>query len=139
MRLIHDPTYCIGCRACQVACQDGGHLPAGAMRMEIREQERERNGTLSVTYRLFTCLQCSEPYCAAACLQKALWREDGIVHVHTDRCVGCGRCEKVCPSGMIHTVSTDGGIRAVKCELCTGQTGDALCVRACPMGCIGIK
>lgn len=139
MRLIHDPTYCIGCRACQVACQDGGHLPAGTMRMEIREQECGRNGALAVTYRLFTCLQCSEPHCAAACPKEALWQEDGIVHVHVNRCVGCGRCEKACPTNMIHIVKADGSVRAVKCELCTGQAQGALCARACPMDCIVIK
>jgi len=32
--------------------------------------------------------------------------EDGIAKVNQDRCLGCGRCEQVCPNGAI-TISLD--------------------------------
>lgn len=139
MRLIHDATYCIGCRACQIACQDAAHLPAGTLYMEIREQERIQNGHLSVTYRLFTCLQCQEPHCAAACPNGALRLENGIVRTHAERCTGCGCCVKACPAGMIHQAKIGGHVRAVKCELCAGHPEGAFCSRACPMGCIAVQ
>jgi NAD-dependent dihydropyrimidine dehydrogenase PreA subunit len=48
----------------------------------------------------------------------------------TDKCTGCGLCEKICPCGMIymedkHPVWTKG-----KCTQCLG------CLHRCPVGCI---
>lgn len=44
----------------------------------------------------------------------------------TDACVGCGICEKVCPSGSIHLVSGKAEYTPANCQTCLA------CVHACP-------
>lgn len=44
----------------------------------------------------------------------------------TESCVGCGICEKVCPSGSIHMVNGKAGHTPGHCQTCLA------CVHACP-------
>ena len=50
-----------------------------------------------------------------------------VAQVDPERCVGCGRCVQVCPTGAI-SLGSDGKAR-VRAELC--QTC-GLCFRECP-------
>lgn len=50
----------------------------------------------------------------------------------TDACVGCGICEKVCPSGSIRVVSGKAVHTPGNCQTCLA------CVHACPQKAIGL-
>jgi ferredoxin len=56
-----------------------------------------------------------------------------IVHIHEDKCNGCGLCVEACHEGAIEMV--DGKARLVSDEYCDGL-GD--CLPACPVGAIEI-
>lgn len=46
------------------------------------------------------------------------------------RCIGCGKCDAVCPAGDAKTTLASSALRASNCHLC-----DA-CAGACPSGCL---
>lgn len=50
----------------------------------------------------------------------------------TDNCVGCGICEKVCPSSSIHVVNGKAVHIPGQCQTCLA------CVHACPQKAIGL-
>ena len=50
----------------------------------------------------------------------------------TENCVGCGICEKVCPSGSIRVVSGKAVHTPGSCQTCLA------CVHACPQKAIGL-
>lgn len=44
------------------------------------------------------CMHCENPSCVEVCPTGASYvREDGIVSVNTDECIGCESCIKACP------------------------------------------
>jgi len=61
-------------------------------------------------------------------------KEDGIVIVHEEKCIGCRICLMVCPFGAFGM----GKNRKVKkCHYCLERTSKGLepaCVRVCPFG-----
>ena len=141
--ILADPTRCVGCRRCELACtefNDGKSQPAIA-RVKVgrnynfgtqgaREGFWRGDGEFG-NFRLVqeTCKQCPHPVpCATACPQGAIAADPatGARVVDADKCIGCGLCSGACPWSMID-VDPDTK-KATKCFLC-GQ-----CVGACPTG-----
>jgi Fe-S-cluster-containing dehydrogenase component len=63
------------------------------------------------------CMQCVAPACVAACPTGASYqREDGLVLVDPEVCVGCETCIEACPydARNIDPVT----LKAVKCTMC---------------------
>jgi len=93
-----DLRKCIGCNACTVACIAENALPPG---MVYRPVVKEEIGTYpNVTKRNLPkpCMQCDEPPCVDVCPVSATWkREDGIVVIDYNACIGCRYCMTACP------------------------------------------
>ena len=91
-----DLDRCIGCEYCVWACQAINDVPRDTMRWNVGFPERTTGGTDFFMTR--PCLHCAEAPCVKVCPVGATWiREDGIVAMDYDRCIGCRYCEVACP------------------------------------------
>jgi formate dehydrogenase iron-sulfur subunit len=150
-----DTTTCIGCKACEVACQEWNDLPVVATKQEgtyqtlpalhaqywnlIKFSERDVDGGIAWLMRKDQCMHCDEPGCLAACPAPGaiVQYANGIVDVNADRCIGCGYCETGCPFDVPKFHKTTG--KMAKCTLCVDRVEVGLepaCIKACPTGCL---
>jgi anaerobic dimethyl sulfoxide reductase subunit B len=138
-----DARFCSGCKACQAACKDKNNLPIGVLWRRVIEvsggtwqnKEEAWNNTVFAYNLSISCNHCAYPKCAGVCPTDAyVLREDGIVFLDTEKCVGCGYCAWACPYGAPQYNSEIG--RMTKCDFCLDQIEQGLppaCVAACPM------
>jgi molybdopterin-containing oxidoreductase family iron-sulfur binding subunit len=98
--MIIDLKRCVGCKACTVACKVENHTPPGVSYNVVMEEE---HGTYPHNKRVFIprpCMHCEKSSCTLVCPVKATYhREDGIVVVDYDKCIGCRYCIAACPYG----------------------------------------
>ncbi len=91
-----DLEKCIGCQYCVWTCQATNNVPEDLMRWNVGFPEQTESGTDFFMTR--PCLHCQEAPCVKVCPVGATWvREDGIVAMDYDRCIGCRYCEVACP------------------------------------------
>jgi formate dehydrogenase iron-sulfur subunit len=139
-----DTTTCIGCKACEVACQEWNDLETvptqqvGTYHL-IRFNEQEFDGGIVWLMRKDQCMHCEDPGCLAACPAPGaiVQYENGIVDVNPEQCIGCGYCETGCPFDVPRFHARTG--KMAKCTLCVDRTSVGLepaCIKACPTGCL---
>ena len=94
--MVIDLEHCIGCQYCVWACQATNDVPTEEMRWNVGFPERTESGT--DFYMTRPCLHCQDAPCVKVCPVGATWvREDGIVDMDYDRCIGCRYCQVACP------------------------------------------
>ena len=141
--LIVDHSLCWGCKTCEVACKQENRAPGGVRLIAVREDgPRQIDGRLTFSYRVDLCRHCDEPPCIEACPDEAIVkREDGIVVLHENRCVGCQTCIAACPYDAIE-FDVRGNV-ARKCNLCHHRLDAGLlpaCAdNVCPAHCIHLR
>jgi len=141
--VIADPTRCVGCRRCELACtefNDGKAQPSMARIKVARnanfgpkgvhrgQRGQGQWGDGLVVQDL--CKQCPHPVpCATACPNDAivLQPKTNARVVDSKKCIGCKICQKACPWEMMSFDSDTN--KATKCFLCNGKPK---CVEACP-------
>lgn len=98
--MVIDLRKCVGCKSCTIACAAENRLPPGVVYRPVVETEV---GTYPNVRRAFLprpCMQCDKPPCVDVCPVNATWkREDGIVVIDYDACIGCRYCVTACPYG----------------------------------------
>src|ERR1043165_2076523 len=132
-----DLRKCIGCHACTIACKAEHQIPIGVNRCWVKSVEV---GTFPAARRLFfpvLCNQCSKAPCVTICPTRALFRrDDGIVDLDGDVCIGCRACMAACPYDQLFI---DPNTRtAEKCNFCANRVENQLlpaCVSVCPTQC----
>ena len=90
---------CAGCYGCVIKCKQEHFLPPDVMwgRLLMSEAEGQYPSVKKNTYPVL-CNHCKEPVCVEVCPTGAtLQREDGIVEVDSDKCMGCRYCLISCP------------------------------------------
>lgn len=138
-----DASACSGCKACQAACKDKHHLPAGLLWRRVYEVAGggwTRSGAAWINdvfaYNLsLSCNHCQRPVCVEVCPTRAMHkRSDGIVVVDQDKCMGCQYCSWACPYDAPQYDAARG--RMTKCDFCADNLEVGLppaCVAACPL------
>lgn len=95
--MLIDINKCIGCNYCTFACQATNNL-ADDMLYNVVTTETTQSGTEFFLSR--PCMQCEEAPCVHVCpVQATHYREDGIVIMDYERCIGCRYCQVACPYG----------------------------------------
>jgi molybdopterin-containing oxidoreductase family iron-sulfur binding subunit len=93
--MVIDLDRCIGCEYCQRACNATNDV-ASDKPWNLVVEERTTTGTTFFFTR--PCLHCVAAPCAEVCPVKATYhREDGLVIMNYNRCIGCRYCEVACP------------------------------------------
>jgi len=159
--VVVDLDKCIGCRACQIACQEWNgrkalnttfsptftnprDLHADAWKvvffhefpvsktLKFAEAEVAIN-TVEVVPVPYNCLHCAEAPCARACPVGAIKvSPEGAVVIEPGECIGCGFCLDACPYNVPRRGS-DG--KYYKCTFCVDRIQSGLepaCVKVCP-------
>lgn len=95
-----DVTRCVGCQTCVVACQMEHNTRPGIAWATVGAVETGAWPESDRTYLPRACQHCEDAPCVAACPTGAsIQREDGIVVVDYEKCIGCGLCLPACPYG----------------------------------------
>ena len=93
--MVIDLNKCIGCEYCQRACSAVNDV-APDKPWNIVVEDSTSNGRKFFFSR--PCLHCQDAPCVEVCPVKATYvREDGLVIMDYERCIGCRYCEVACP------------------------------------------
>ena len=161
-----DTTTCIGCKACEVACQewnDNGYMLSDPV-LSIRDASYQTQPDLEHDFwnlikfneipsgnaggddehmvwnmSKYQCMHCADPGCLRACpAPGAIFvRDNGIVDFSQEECIGCGYCITGCPFDVPRRSPETN--KVFKCTLCSDRTAVGLepaCVKVCPTSCL---
>jgi len=103
MRLVRygmtiDLNRCVGCNSCTVACKVENGTTSGVFWRRVLIKEVGKFPTARRIFLPIQCNHCEEPLCVYACPTGASYqRDDGIVLVDYEKCIGCHACTIACP------------------------------------------
>jgi formate dehydrogenase beta subunit len=150
-----DTSTCIGCKACEVACQEWNDLPpettvqVGTYQTLpqttsnfwnlIKFHEYEDGAGLHWLMRKDQCMHCADPGCLKACPAPGaiVQYNNGIVDFQQEYCIGCGYCISGCPFDIPRFNTRTK--KVYKCTLCVDRVSVGLepaCIKACPTSCL---
>jgi len=155
--MVIDLAKCKNARKCVDACQEGHMLPKDHEWIKLYLLQDDKNTAKYWFPR--PCFHCDKPMCVSVCPVGATYkRDDGIVLVDNQRCIGCKFCMTGCPySARVfnwkdpevklppdHIYDPETNIPPVegtvgKCVFCADNLRKNIlprCVTACPMGVI---
>jgi Fe-S-cluster-containing dehydrogenase component len=141
--VIADPTRCVGCRRCELACTEFNDGKASPTLSRIKVSRNLNFGVKGISAGQRgqgnwggglviqdLCKQCPHPVpCANACPNDAIVVKPptNARVVDPKKCIGCKMCQRACPWEMMSFDSDTN--KATKCFLCDGKPK---CVEACP-------
>lgn len=93
--MLIDLSKCIGCEYCQRACSATNDVADDKPWNLVTEDKLDNGQTYFFTR---PCLHCQDAPCVEVCpVQATYHREDGLVVMDYNRCIGCRYCEVACP------------------------------------------
>ena len=112
-----DKEKCVGCRACEVACQVWNGLSQTVKWRNVTCLTRGQFPEITGVNVSLACMHCGDAPCRNACPRQAISKseETGAVTVDQSKCVGCMLCLWACPFGA-PKMSVKG--RMEKCNFC---------------------
>lgn len=135
LALLVDDELCFDCKACEVACKQENDVPIGLRFITVVPIMPKKIGdTVISRFVPIPCYHCARPLCIDACPTSSITkREDGIVVIDEDTCIGCRECISACPFSVIGVDPQKNTAR--KCTLCLHRIEKGklpACVQACP-------
>lgn len=146
LALVIDLNSCVGCNACVTSCNEQNNLESGngvrsALFNQVQTYETGDFNNCITLHFPKSCLHCEDPPCVPVCPTGASYKrkEDGIVLVDYDKCIGCDYCSWACPYGARELDPRDNVMK--KCTLCVDRIYDKslpkeqrkpACVLVCP-------
>ena len=153
--MVIDLAKCDGCKTCTAACNKMHHSPPD--REWIRVFQMQDAEHTAPYWFPKPCFHCDNPPCTKVCPVGATFkRQDGIVLIDNERCIGCRFCLAACPystrffnwgrpnakEGRGQEYSPETGFpRRVgtveKCDFCPEMAARGqlpMCVAGCAMG-----
>jgi Fe-S-cluster-containing dehydrogenase component len=135
--VVIDLDRCTGCHACTVACAQENRLKPAVVWNRVREIGPDgRFPELHMYFLPLACQHCAEPACIKVCPTGASHkRNDGVVLIDRDKCIGCKSCQQACPYKIQYFDAE--AKKMEKCTLCNHllDCGDLpVCVKTCTTG-----
>lgn len=133
--MVIDTRKCIGCQSCTVACRVNNELPIDMIYNPVTTVgPKGKFPDLHMIHIPLLCMHCGNAPCVGACPAGASQqRDDGIVWVDEEKCVGCKACVMACPYGAPIPNPTKGIVQ--KCDFCKDARVDQgrvpYCVETC--------
>ena len=94
--MVIDLSRCRNARKCVAACQGAHHLRP--YEYHINTLVMQESAGTPAYYMPKTCQHCDNPPCVSVCPVDATFkRQDGIVLIDNERCIGCRFCMAACP------------------------------------------
>lgn len=154
-----DPTLCIGCLTCEVACSEAHRQVGMSDLTRIRifnepatkvDAEILKNYPGRGSFIQQPCLQCPDSPCLPVCPVNALHVDPktGARVINEKTCITCGRCAEACPFDVrSEAVATNEKVFGqktritfdpqkkvyTKCDLCYFREEGPACVQKCPI------
>ncbi len=129
-----DHDKCIGCHACTVACKAENSVPVGSFRTWVKYAEKGSFPDVKRHFAVLRCNHCTDAPCVTICPVNALEkRDDGIVDIDRDACIGCRACMQACPYDALYLNDDLGAVE--KCHFCAHRVEQGLepaCAVVCP-------
>ena len=156
-----DLSRCIGCNTCAVACKVSNNLPKDVWWNVVHTEGRDFADTSKGTYGdemqlswlPVNCMHCENAVCEEVCPTGAtVKRDDGIVTVDEETCIGCKSCMEACPYDVRRLIENEPeyylelpigdpaakshkGGTVEKCDFCAGRIDRGekpACMELCP-------
>src|SRR3990172_2389069 len=93
--MVIDQSKCTGCGYCTLACQAHNDVNP-----DIQWNKVVENGEIDGQNIFLSrpCMQCEKAPCVEVCpVGASYYRDDGIVMMDYDKCIGCRYCQIACP------------------------------------------
>ena len=142
--MLIDLRRCKGCDTCTVSCKAEFNVRLGAFRSWVNKVEKGSYPNVKRYFLPKMCNHCANSSCSLVCPTGATYeREDGVVVIDKDKCIGCRYCINACPYGARYFNWSDdkSGSKSRthgtvdKCDMCAHRIDKGLvpsCVNGCP-------
>ena len=96
--MVIDVNRCVGCQTCTVACKHWNDTQPGVQWRSVIDVETGRYPNVERFFLVVGCQHCAVPPCVPVCPTGATQqRDDGLVTMNYDTCIGCAACAVACP------------------------------------------
>ena len=96
--MVVDVNRCVGCQTCTISCKHANDTAPDIQWRSVLDVEQGDYPDVSRFFLVVGCQHCAEPPCVPVCPTGATFqRDDGLVVMDYDTCIGCGYCAVACP------------------------------------------